>query len=126
MEPNVTANSLLFVRRAGFRRNKPKRFDVVLFQEPGKDGLSAIKRVVGLPNEEVFLRNGQLIINGKPVPDLFAFYSEKASDNHKWWTRDDEYIVLGDNRVSALDSRKFGAVKRSTFRGHVRLSLIHI
>ena len=34
---------------------------------------------------------------------------------------DDEYIVLGDNRVSALDSRKFGSVKRSTFRGHVRI-----
>ena len=45
----------------------PKRGDVVVFRHPGEDA-DLIKRVIGLPGDSVAVRNGQLILNGKPVP----------------------------------------------------------
>ena len=79
-----------------------------------------MKRIIGLPGEEVELRKGELFVDGEPVDDFFAYCPDPTADNHEWWPRDDEYVVLGDNRIASTDSRKFGPVKRSSFRGRVR------
>jgi signal peptidase I len=79
-----------------------------------------MKRIVGLPGEEVALRNGELFVDGESVDDSFGYCPDPTVDNHEWWPRDDEYVVLGDNRMASMDSRKFGLVKRSSFRGRVR------
>ena len=46
------------------------RGDIVVFKAPGEDGdaTTFIKRVVGLPQEEVMVRRGVLHIGGRPVP----------------------------------------------------------
>ncbi len=47
--------------------NAPQRGDVMVFRYPPKPGLDYIKRVVGVPGDEVAYLNKQLTINGKPV-----------------------------------------------------------
>jgi signal peptidase I len=47
----------------------PKRGDVMVFRYPPKPSLDYIKRVVGVPGDEVAYLNKKLTINGKPVPD---------------------------------------------------------
>jgi signal peptidase I len=120
MEPAISENTWVIAQRAGFRWREPRRFDVVRLEDPREAGHWIMKRIVGLPGEEVALRGGELFVVGDLVEDSFAYCPDPAADNHEWWPRNDEYVVLGDNRMRSTDSRKFGCVKRSSFRGRVR------
>ncbi|MBN8808816.1 MAG: signal peptidase I [Sphingomonas sp.] len=48
----------------------PARGDVVVFKNPNGNGDDVIKRVIGLPGDSIQMRNGQLILNGQPVPKV--------------------------------------------------------
>jgi signal peptidase I len=120
MEPAISERSWVIALKAGFRRRVPERFDVVRLEDPRSAGHWIMKRIVGLPGEEVGLREGELFIDNEPVADSYAYCPDPQIDNHEWWPRDDEYVVLGDNRMASTDSRKFGPVKRLSFRGRVR------
>ena len=119
MEPAIGDGSWVVSARAGFRRREPRRFDVVRLEEPGSSGHWILKRIVGLPGEEVALRQGDLYVDDLAVSDSFAYCPDAATDNVSWWPRDDEYVVLGDNRQLSTDSRKFGVVSRSSLRGRI-------
>jgi signal peptidase I len=119
MEPAIGDGSWVISVRAGFRRRPPQRFDVVRLEEPGSAGHWILKRVVGLPGEEVSLREGDLYVNDVAIVDSFTYCPDAATDNFSWWPRDDEYVVLGDNRSASTDSRKFGVVSRSSLRGRI-------
>ena len=97
-------------------------FDVVRLEDPGTVGHWILKRIVGLPGEEVLLRDGELFIDGQAIADTYAYYAQAPSDKFQWWPRNDEYVVLGDNRLVSTDSRKFGPVKRSAIRGRVKIN----
>ena len=119
MEPAIGDGSWVVLVRAGFRLREPQRFDVVRLEEPGFSGHWILKRIVGLPGEEVALKVGKLFVGGELVEDSFA-YCPDFTESQTWWLRDDEFVVLGDNRSASTDSRKFGPVKRSSLRGRIR------
>ena len=103
--------------------HEPKRGDVVVFKAPVANGKYFIKRIIGLPNETVELKNGKVIIyndkfkTGFELKEPYVAPYNRAYNNLKMTLGDDEYFVMGDNRAGSYDSRFWGPLKREDIVG---------
>ena len=90
--------------KAHFAIHPPKRGEVIVFRFPEDPSKDFVKRVIGLPGEEVELRTGTVYIDGVPLEEPYLT---------EWDTKtvppalmgEKEYYVVGDNRGSSRDSR---------------------
>lgn len=114
---------------------EPQRGDVVVFRLPSEPSINYIKRVVGLPGDEIVYRQHRLTVNGElvevardadiPVESSAARFLEHLGEhqhailvtNPDNSMRDGRYVVpagqyfmMGDNRDNSRDSRFIGAV----------------
>ena len=96
------------------------RFDIVVLDEAVDDEI-IIKRIIGMPGETVEIRNGEIYINGEVIEDEYAY--GETSDYDEVTLGDDEYFILGDNRLISKDSRYFGPVKEDELMGEVILRI---
>lgn len=92
------------------------RFDIIVLDEE-KDNEKIIKRVIGRPGETVAIKKGKIYINDKVIDDEYAY--GETSDYNKVTLRDDEYFILGDNRLISKDSRYFGPIKDNEIKGKI-------
>lgn len=92
------------------------RFDIIVLDEE-KDNEKIIKRVIGLPGETVAIKKGKIYINDKVIDDEYAY--GQTSDYDKVTLKDDEYFILGDNRLISKDSRYFGPIKDNEIKGKI-------
>ncbi len=131
MEPNFHNGDYLIIDKLSYRIGEPKRGEVIVFKAP--DGASYyIKRIIGLPNETVEIRDGKIIIynndykNGFVLKEPYIPAIDITQGNIKIVLGDGEYFVLGDNRLSSYDSRSWGSLDRSKIVGRVWLRLMPI
>ncbi|MCP5118949.1 MAG: signal peptidase I [bacterium] len=105
-----------FIYRFGF--GEIERGDMVVFWFPGDPSKSYIKRVVGLPNDSVEIREGVVHVNGQPLEERYvpSEYRDRQS-RPPLKIPSDEYFVLGDHRSSSNDSRAWGPVHRRHIYG---------
>ena len=108
--------------------NKIKRFDIVITKYKKNDTSNKIKRVIGLPGETLeFLHTGtgkehnnDLYVNGvyveQPI-DNEVLINSKDYPVTKFTLKDDEYYVLGDNRLHSTDSRTEGPISKEYITG---------
>ena len=92
------------------------RLDIIVLDEE-KDNEKIIKRVIGLPGETVAIKKGKIYINDKVIDDEYTY--GETSDYDKVTLEDDEYFILGDNRLISKDSRYFGPIKKSEIKGKI-------
>ena len=92
------------------------RLDIIVLDEE-KDNEKIIKRVIGLPGETVEIKKGKIYINDKVIDDKYAY--GETSDYDKVTLEDDEYFILGDNRLISKDSRYFGPIKENEIKGKI-------
>lgn len=92
------------------------RFDIIVLDEE-KDNEKIIKRVIGLPGETVAIKKGKIYINDKVIDDEYAY--GETGDYNKVTLKDDEYFILGDNRLISKDSRYFGPIKDNEIKGKI-------
>lgn len=127
MEPNFYDNEYLVIDEISYRFSEPQRGDIVVFRYPRDPKQFFIKRVIGLPGEQVEINNQEVKVYNAEYPDgalidePYLDSNAKTLGNIRAALNSDEYFVLGDNRESSLDSRKFGAIKRSAIVGKVWL-----
>jgi len=118
MTPQISDQERIFINKFVYRFEPIERGDVVVFWYPLDRTKSFIKRVVGLPNDTVEIRQGQVYVNGKKLlepyvaPDAEDYASFPATKIPK-----NEYFVMGDHRISSNDSRIFGPVPRKYIYG---------
>ena len=111
MNNTLKDGDIMILDIIGYRTSKLKRFNIIVIDN-GEDYI--IKRVIGLPNEEIEYKGNKLYINGKVVKDKFA--NGKTSD-FKVKLKKDEYFALGDNREDSLDSRYYGPFNKKKILG---------
>lgn len=98
------------------------RGDVVVFKfdrEPEKD---YVKRVVGLPGDEIKMENKILFVNGKPASEPHVQHVDSGVVPERDFLAPvkvppGQYFVMGDNRDNSADSREWGFVPRARIRG---------
>ena len=93
------------------------RGDVLVFQLPRRPWLTAVKRCVGLPGEQVSWRGNRLRIDGQPLAGL----SLPDSSEGELRLGPGEIFVLGDNHGSSKDSRAWGPLPIVNIRGRAIL-----
>jgi signal peptidase I len=118
MEPNFYQNEYLIIDEISYRFNEPKRGEVIIFKSPQDDRSYFIKRVIGLPGEKIEVIDGHVFINGSKLEEKYI--GNFSSEDHQEITvKQDEYFVMGDNRINSMDSRQFGPIKDSSIIGRV-------
>lgn len=107
----------------------PKRLDVVVAKSPIEPGKHLLKRIVGLPNEQIHLSGGTVTIttpDSKPFILNEPYINREKTALYKNQTvqlGDSQYFLLGDNRTNSLDSRVWGGLTRDRIIGRVILRL---
>ena len=127
MEPSFFDHEYLIIDELSYRFRQPARGDIVVFRYPADPKQFFIKRVIGLPGETVEIAGGQIKIyndkypNGTVLQEKAYLDQEYTATTRTVTLKNDEYYVLGDNRIASLDSRYFGPVKRTNIVGRVWL-----
>jgi signal peptidase I len=113
MLPSLLHGQSVFVVRTRFSWNKLRRGDVVAFERAGG---TYIKRVVGLPGEDIRMAEGQVYLDGVALAEAYSKGVAGGAEK-EWFNGPDEYFLLGDNRADSNDSRAFGPVSGELIRG---------
>lgn len=123
MEPNFEDREYLVIDEASYYFRAPSRGEVVVFRYPRNTDEFFIKRIIGLPGEQVILSGGHVKIINTDHPEGIAldesYLSEKLTTypNQAKTLADGEYFVLGDNRPASSDSRVWGVLDKGFIVG---------
>jgi signal peptidase I len=109
MQPNLYAGDFVIVNKLAYKLGEPQRGDIIVFRyPPDPDQTPYIKRVIGLPGDQIHIAEGKVYINGKPFAEPYL----EASTNRggDWSVAENSLFVMGDNRNNSSDSRAWGLV----------------
>ena len=130
MENTVLIGDHLIVSRIGYDAGipftnwhvplwrSPKRQQVIVFRAPLPGTPDFIKRTIGLPGDNLEIRQGVVYVNGKALSEPYRLGPPNPTDNYGPVTVPaGEYFMMGDNRNNSYDSRYWGFVPRANIVG---------
>ncbi|MFA6190549.1 MAG: signal peptidase I [Candidatus Staskawiczbacteria bacterium] len=150
MAPNFANGDYLIVDEISYRFSSPQRGDVVVFNADFVKGYNGedftnerfIKRVIGLPGDTVDITEGKVeiikdgkktILNEKYLPADLKTYGYNLAGEYSLSTlpkevilKENEYFVLGDNRLNSYDSRYWGPVPSQYIIGKAAIRVLPI
>jgi len=132
----------VFVNKVANNFARPKRGQIIVFDTnyiPEKERLGIradtfyIKRLVGLPNETISIRDRHLVVDGKPIEEPFPFRRLLTDPAYRGYVLrpgsllgsagaeirlgPKQFLPFGDNTYSSLDGRYFGPVSQQALVG---------
>jgi signal peptidase I len=102
MEPTLYSGEHVLVNRLAYKWAKPHRGEVIVFRFPRDPRVDYIKRVIGLPGDEVYITNQQVFVNGQLLDE--PYIAEEPDYFGRWQVPENSLFVLGDNRNDSSDS----------------------
>jgi signal peptidase I len=103
MEPALHDGERVLVNRLVYKLRHPRRGEIVVFRHGHMPGSMLIKRVIGMPQEELSIVRGLVHVNGAPITEDYTL-ERSAQDYGPVYVPDGRLFVLGDNRNHSEDS----------------------
>lgn len=124
MYPTLKDEELFILSKFNYRFTDVKRGDIISLKYANTKYL--IKRVIGLPGENVYIKDSTLFINNEKFEES---YISKELEYDDFYLKDlgydkipeGMYLVLGDNRVDSLDSREIGLISKKDIIGKIAI-----
>lgn len=125
MMPNFQDGEYILTEKVTYYRRDPVRGDVVVLTPPATVSSTDefIKRVIGLPGENLMIQNGHVYINDKLLVEPYLKDTVITSggsfltDGQEYTVPAGQYFVMGDNRQNSSDSRYWGPEPKKAFTG---------
>ncbi len=120
MEPNFETGDYLIIDEISYRFKNPQRGEVIVFKYPQNPSQRYIKRIIGLPYETIEIKDGKVFIDNEELDEKsYLPVSAQTPGNILITLGENEYFVLGDNRLTSYDSRRWGPLTREDIIGRV-------
>ncbi len=108
MRPTLDNGQYVLVNKMAFRSSLPEYGDIIVFHFPVDPNQDFIKRVIGLPGDEIKIGDGKVIVNGYSLGE--PYIAAPPLYTGEWSVPDGQVFVLGDNRNNSSDSHSWGPV----------------
>ncbi len=129
MAPTLEPGDRVLTNKLVYDFADPDRGDLVVFESVDeRRDEEIVKRVVGLPGEEISVQKGILLVNGEPPQEPYLPTTQESPTTHETPGVDsfgpmvvpqNHIFVMGDNRTNSYDSRFFGPVPEENLVGEV-------
>jgi signal peptidase I len=121
MEPNFHEGQRVVVNKAVYFFGEPKRGDVVIFKAPVSQQDDYIKRIIGLPEDTIEVKDQAVYVNDVKLDEPYIKNPPRYTMD-KITVPKDNYFVLGDNRNNSNDSHYGWLLPRQNVIGKAWLS----
>ena len=116
MKPLLHPGDRILVNKFIYRFREPRRQEIAVFRYPVNPSINFVKRIIGVPNDKVEIKDGEVYLNGNVLAEDYKleagytdFPEKKVPEGH--------FFVLGDNRNNSEDSRHWGFVPEENIIG---------
>ena len=106
MLPTLQDGEFVLVSRLAYKLGEPTRGDIIVFRSTTQLDLDLIKRIIGVPGDEVRVADGQVSVNGIVLNE--PYINARPRYNGEWSVPEGYLFVLGDNRNDSSDSHAWG------------------
>ncbi len=112
MYPTFHDREYLIVDEISYRLDQPERGDVIVFRYPNDPDRFFIKRIIGLPYEQIRIQDEVVTIINERYPEGITldepYRGSPMTGTTRLTLQEGEYFVMGDNRNASSDSRIWG------------------
>ncbi len=125
MEPNFQDGNYILTSRITYRFRQPQRGDVIVLKAPSNPDIEYIKRIIGLPGDTIMIKDGNVYVNEKEIPEQFTSAATNvwqdgfSKEGVPFTVPAGDLFVMGDNRPRSSDSREFGPIPENSVIGVV-------
>ena len=121
MQTTLFPDDYVIVNKLAYRfNNSPDRGDVIVFRyPPNPEAIPYIKRVIGLPGDQIHIADGKVSVNGQQM--IEPYLTVRTNRGGDWSVPAGQLFVMGDNRNNSSDSRTWGFVPLENIIGRAEL-----
>ncbi len=115
MEPTLVQGEFIMVDKFAYRSGNYQHGDIIVFHAPNEPGADYIKRLIGIPGDQIVVEGNSVTVNGVTLKE--PYLAEPITYSGSWTVPPGSLFVLGDNRNKSSDSHEWGYIPMDSVVG---------